>query len=303
MGTELYIIVAILLLVLAETTVLVLRNSSWALPGKKQRKVFVDTSSLIDGRVLAVARTGFIGDELVVPRSVLAELQLLADGSDSEKRTRARFGLDVVADLQKVSGLKVTVWRDEPFVQEGVDNRLIALAKKHSGLIMTNDFNLNKVAIVEGIEVLNINELAQNLRSEYLPGDKLGLDLVQKGSESGQAVGYLADGTMVVVGDAASDIGQTVEIEFVRYLQTAAGKMMFAKKIGNSNQPARSTSTKPEQRQTKRPRRDTNRDSNRTSKTEKPDKPDKNRSGQKNSPSRRKRETGEDRLVRLANKQ
>ncbi|MDR1032733.1 MAG: PIN domain nuclease, partial [Candidatus Nomurabacteria bacterium] len=202
---EFYIVI-ILVVIFIETTILTLKAGERVRSRSGQRKVFVDTSSLIDGRVLFVARTGFIGDELVVPRSVLSELQLLADGSDSEKRTRARFGLDVVADLQKVSGLKVTIMRDEPFVSEGVDNRLIALAKKHAGLIMTNDFNLNKVAVVEGIDVLNINELAQNLRSEFLPGDKLELELVQKGSADGQAVGYLSDGTMVVVEDAAGNI-------------------------------------------------------------------------------------------------
>ena len=220
----------LLIVIFLEVTSLVFKNRV-GLVRKAKRIVLVDTSSLIDGRILEVATTGFIGDELVIPKSVIGELQMLADGIDSEKRSRARFGLDVISDLQKIENLSVRILHDDANAPEGVDNRLIWLAKKQGGMIMTNDFNLNKVAVVEGIDVLNINDLSQNLRSQYLPGDKLRLELVQEGSERGQAVGYLSDGTMVVVEDAGALVGKTIEIEFIRYLQTSAGKMMFAKKV------------------------------------------------------------------------
>ncbi|MDR0397874.1 MAG: hypothetical protein LBH36_01670 [Candidatus Nomurabacteria bacterium] len=294
---ELYIILA-LVVVLVETTILVLRSGGPSLvKNGGRRKVFIDTSSIIDGRILPVAETGFIGDELIVPKSVLSELQLLADGADSEKRARARFGLDVVASLQKVQGLKVTILRDEPFVSEGVDNRLIALAKKYGGLIMTNDFNLNKVAVVEGVTVLNINDLAQNLRSEFLPGDKLKLDLVQKGSSTDQAVGYLQDGTMVVVEGAAGQIGNNVEVEFIRHLQTSAGKMMFAKKTGSDmpKSQTRQTGRKP-QRQTREKRAE------QASPSEKKEQKSVSKQDSRSQRRPRRKETNEDRLVRLANK-
>lgn len=227
METVTIIMVGIMFL---EVNWLVLRNLRKQVVKKSgRRQVLVDTSTLIDGRILAVAKSGFLGDDLVVTRSVLNELQLLADGSDNDKRTRARFGLDVVRDLQKVDDLNVIIFEDGRS-PEGVDNRLRELAKEHGYYILTNDFNLNKVAAVDGTQVLNINNLSQNLRSEFLPGDKVTIELKNRGSERGQAVGYLPDGTMVVVGNAVRLIGKKVEVEVVRYLQTAAGKMMFAKK-------------------------------------------------------------------------
>lgn len=203
----------------------------------ERRRILIDTSALIDGRILSLARTGFIGDELVVPRSVVGELQLLADGSDPEKRSRARFGLDVVAELQKIDGLIVTILQDSASTPEGVDNRLLELAKKGSYLLLTLDFNLNKVAKIERISVLNINELAQTLRMQLLPGEATRIKLTQAGSNDNQAVGYLPDGTMVVVADARKLIGRTVEVETTRTIQTEAGKMLFAKlKHGSSKQ-------------------------------------------------------------------
>jgi uncharacterized protein YacL len=158
------------------------------------------------------------------------ELQLLADGSDSEKRMRARFGLDVVNELERIENVEASVFPDAPG-RVSVDERLIELAKDNNGLIMTNDYNLSKVAKTEHIETVNINELAQGLRTEYLPGDKLKVRIVGAGSNPHQAVAYLSDGTMVVVDEAEKYIKarEVVEIEFVRYLQTNAGKMMFAK--------------------------------------------------------------------------
>lgn len=197
------------------------------------KPVFIDTSALIDGRIATIAQTGFMPSRIVIPQSVLAELQLLADGSDSDKRARARHGLDVAKELRDAEGIQVEILADGT-TKTGVDDRLLELAKKYKGSICTIDFNLNKVAQVEGIQVLNMNELAQRIRMNYLPGEKLSLLIAQKGNDSHQGVGYLADGTMVVVEQAKADIGKTVEIEFIRTIQTAAGQMLFAKKMGNA---------------------------------------------------------------------
>ena len=199
---------------------------------KNNKIVLIDTSILIDGRFLAVAKTGFINYSIRIPRSVIGELQLLADGGDDEKRTRARYGLDIAYSLQDLENLDVKLLQDSTTASEGVDNRLLQLAKEYNGMIMTADYNLNKVAKVEGIEVLNINELVQSVRGSYLPGEKLMIEIIGNGSEKKQGVGHLPDGTMVVVENGESLIGSTVEVEFIRTLQTAAGKMMFAKLSG-----------------------------------------------------------------------
>jgi len=194
-----------------------------------KRPVFVDTSALMDGRIMAAVQSGFTPAELVIPESVVAELQLLADGADNDRRARARHGLDVVAMLRESPHTHARVLRDgKPTT--GVDDRLIELAEKHRGAICTIDFNLNKVAATRDIAVLNINELAQELRMAHLPGETVSLPILQKGNDARQGVGYLPDGTMVVVEQAHDDIGKTVEIEFIRSLQTAAGRMLFAKK-------------------------------------------------------------------------
>jgi uncharacterized protein YacL len=197
---------------------------------KARRKLFVDTSTLMDGRILSVAKTGFLGDEILIPRSVIRELQLLADGSDSEKRARARFGLDVVNELERVELAEVEIFADE-LGRTKVDERLLELAKEYKGIILTNDFNLIKVAATEHVDAITINDLAQSLRSEYLPGDRISVKIISVGSNPHQGVAYLPDGTMVVVDDAEKFAGKNlpVEVEFVRYLQTSAGKMMFAK--------------------------------------------------------------------------
>ncbi len=199
---------------------------------KNNKIVLIDTSILIDGRFLAVAKTGFINYSIRIPRSVIGELQLLADGGDDEKRTRARYGLDIAYSLQDLENLDVKLLQDSTTASEGVDNRLLQLAKEYNGMIMTADYNLNKVAKVEGVEVLNINELVQSVRGSYLPGEKLMIEIIGNGSEKKQGVGHLPDGTMVVVENGESLIGSTVEVEFIRTLQTAAGKMMFAKLSG-----------------------------------------------------------------------
>ena len=239
------ILVAVLLVVLAEVTFLVAKLPRSSAFKKQGRPVFIDTSVLIDGRIISVAKSGFMTDTLVIPRSVIGELQFLADNADHEKRARARHGLDIVTELQAIPQVTVEIFQDGSKATEGVDERLLKLAKEHSGAICTIDYNLNKVAVVEGITVLNINELAQTLRMAYLPGEKMLLELVQKGQDSHQGVGYLSDGTMVVVENAVKLIGKTVEIEFIRSLQTAAGKMMFARLVAGEQIPKQPRNQKP----------------------------------------------------------
>jgi len=195
------------------------------------RRVLLDTSVLIDGRILELAKTGWLNDELVIPRSVLSELQLLADGSNTDKRTRARYGMDVVAELQRVEQVKVTILPDNRNTPEGVDNRLLELAREQGFSLATIDYNLNKIAVVEGVTVLNINELAKVIRLQVLPGEHVKIKLIQEGQGKDQAVGYLEDGAMVVVAHAKQYIGEAVEVEISRALQTDAGKMIFAELV------------------------------------------------------------------------
>jgi len=238
------LIITLLFITAAETTYLTVVNTKHAstLSGG-DKPIFVDTSVLIDGRIVSVANSGFITGKLSIPRSVIGELQYMADQADNDKRTRARHGLDVVAELQAISGLRVEIFQDGSSAKEGVDERLLGLAKKYHGSICTIDYNLNKVAKVENINVLNVNDLAMSLRMAYLPGEKIMLELTQKGHDIYQAIGHLPDGTMVVVERASNFIGKTVEVEFIRSLQTAAGKMMFAKLVDNKpkQQPRQST--------------------------------------------------------------
>jgi rRNA-processing protein FCF1 len=240
METKDIALLAVTLIILAEVSYLLAKLPKASLK-TKGRAILVDTSVLMDGRIVNVAATGFIGGTLVIPRSVVGELQLLADGSDSDKRARARHGLDVVSSLQKLEYVDVEILQDGSRADEGVDERLLTLAKRHHALICTLDFNLNKVAVVEGINVLNINELAQSLRMNHLPGDQILIEVVQKGQDTHQGVGYLADGTMVVIEQASAYIGKSITVEVIRSLQTAAGKMMFAKRVDDKKQSASST--------------------------------------------------------------
>ena len=214
--------------------------------------VVVDSSALIDGRIVEVAKSGFLSLSLVIPSSVLREMQYLADTGDATKRSRARFGLDVVKQLQDMNETRVTILEDGEVDGGGVDDRLIELAKKLHGRILTLDFNLSKVAIAEGIKTLNLNQLAQSLRMAYLPGEKRYISLVQKGQDKTQAVGYLEDGTMVVVENAHKYIGQSVEVEFIRAIQTQAGKMLFAKKTMLEQAPAKKKPTRSTKRSAKK---------------------------------------------------
>ena len=236
------VLLIITLIILGEVSYLLARLPRNTLK-TRGRALLVDTSVLMDGRITAVAKTGFIGDTLVIPRSVVGELQFLADHADSDKRARARYGLDVVTELQAMDEVEVELLQDGSKAREGVDERLLSLAKQHGAWLLTIDYNLNKVAAVEGIGVLNINELAQSIRMAHLPGEHLTLALLQKGQDAHQAVGHLPDGTMVVVEQASSQLGRTCEVEIIRNLQTAAGKMIFAKLVKKSVvQPAKARS-------------------------------------------------------------
>ncbi|MDR1300111.1 MAG: TRAM domain-containing protein [Candidatus Nomurabacteria bacterium] len=207
--------------------------------------ILLDTSAIMDGRIVDVAATGILTAEMIIPRSVIREMQLLADKSDNDKRARARAGLENIKKLQRLETVAVTIINDG-YATEGVDERLLTLAEKYNSSIATVDFNLNKVAKTMDIVVINVNELAQVLRMNYLPGERLEIQLTQTGQNRDQAVGYLDDGTMVVVAEAKNLIGRKVKVEVVRALQTEAGRMMFAKKVAGqpsnqSSQPGQST--------------------------------------------------------------
>jgi uncharacterized protein YacL len=197
---------------------------------RKRYKV-LDTSVIIDGRIADICETGFIDGTLVVPQFVLKELQLVADSSDSMKRNRGRRGLDILQKIQKMASVDVTISDvDFPDVRE-VDLKLIELARTLQGKIVTNDFNLNKVAQLRGVEVLNINELANSLKPVVLPGEIMKVFILKEGKEYNQGVAYLDDGTMVVVDNARRMIGKTIDVVVTSVLQTTAGKMIFGRFI------------------------------------------------------------------------
>jgi uncharacterized protein YacL len=199
--------------------------------GPERRYKILDTSVIIDGRIADVCETGFMDGTLVIPQFVLKELQLVADSADSMKRNRGRRGLDILQKIQKMSGVDVTISDvDFPDVRE-VDLKLIELARSVSGKIVTNDFNLNKVAQLRGVEVLNINELANALKPVVLPGEIMKVFILKEGKEYNQGVAYLDDGTMVVVDNARKMISKTIDIVVTSVLQTTAGKMIFGRFI------------------------------------------------------------------------
>jgi uncharacterized protein YacL len=199
--------------------------------GPERRYKILDTSVIIDGRIADVCETGFLDGTLVVPQFVLKELQFVADSSDSLKRNRGRRGLDILARIQKMAGVQVTISdADFPEVRE-VDLKLIELARTLRGEIVTNDFNLNKVAQLRGVDVLNINELANALKPVVLPGEFMKVFILKEGKEYNQGVAYLDDGTMVVVDNARRLIGRTIDVVVTSVLQTTAGKMIFGRHI------------------------------------------------------------------------
>ncbi len=258
----------------------------------KQISMLIDTSALMDGRVLELAKTGFLLGQVIVPKSVLAEMQLLADGADHAKRERARHGMDVVKQLQDVLGGSFQLLQDGARTASGVDDRLIDLAKETDSALLTLDYNLNKVAQVEGVKVLNINELAKSIRMVHLPGDIVTIELAQKGQASDQAVGYLADGTMVVVEQAKKYLGSRREVEIIRSLQTDAGKMMFAKLTTQEKSKIQQTEQSRVQAPTKQP--SIGRRPQRSKKTD-------GQPVKRAQPRRKSQSQREDELIRLAN--
>lgn len=188
----------------------------------------LDTSVIIDGRVADICDTGFIEGDLIVPQFILDELQHIADSSDSMKRSRGRRGLDVLNRMQKSVNINIEVVdQDFPKIKE-VDSKLVALAKKLNGKLITNDFNLNKVAELQGIKILNVNELANALKPVVLPGEIVSVKIIKEGKEPGQGVAYLDDGTMVVVDNANKHLGENIEALVTSVLQTTAGRMIFS---------------------------------------------------------------------------
>ena len=226
-----FVILIIVLMILAETTILVFRKYRFTASGK--RKIYVDTSALIDGRILGIARSGFLDGDLIVLKTVLLELQLLADSKDSARRGFARAGLETVAELERVININTEIVDNTGGLKK-VDEELLRLAKENKGAILTLDYNLIKVAEAEKIPTLNINDLALATRSEFMPGEKVKLKITEKGSGRGQGVGHLRDGTMVVVEKAASKIGRELTVEFTKFYETPAGKMIFAKQAKNN---------------------------------------------------------------------
>ena len=198
---------------------------------KSSQKSFkiLDTSVIIDGRIADIAETGFLDGVLVIPQFVLRELQLVADSADSMKRNRGRRGLDILQRIQKMTHLSVKIVEEDFANVREVDMKLIELAKVFDCKVVTNDFNLNKVAQLHGVEVLNINELANSLKPIVLPGEIMRVFILKEGKEYNQGVAYLDDGTMVVVDNARRLISKTVDITVTSVLQTTAGKMIFGK--------------------------------------------------------------------------
>lgn len=214
------------LLILGETSFLVFRERKPVRGGL--RKIYVDTSALIDGRIVEIARTGFIDGDLIIPKTVLLELQLLADSKDADKRSRARAGLDYVAELERVIEVDTEVIDNTGGLKK-VDEELLRLAKENKGAILTMDYNLIKVADAEKIKTLNINDLAIAVRSDFEPGKKVKVKILERGSGKGQGVGHLNDGTMVVVEGASNRVGRELMVELIKFYETPAGKMVFAK--------------------------------------------------------------------------
>ncbi|MEE8328386.1 MAG: PIN domain-containing protein [Thermodesulfovibrionia bacterium] len=189
----------------------------------------IDTSAIIDGRIADVCEAGFVEGTFILPQFILQELQHIADSSDSLKRARGRRGLDVLHKIQKMSTITVKIVdQDFPKIKE-VDAKLVALAKMLNGKIITNDFNLNKVAELQGVSVLNINELSNVLKPVVLPGENMNVFIIREGKESSQGVAYLEDGTMVVVDNARSLINKNVDVTVTSVLQTTAGRMIFTR--------------------------------------------------------------------------
>ncbi|MDD5469036.1 MAG: PIN domain nuclease [Anaerolineales bacterium] len=198
------------------------------------RTILLDTSVIIDGRIADIARTGFLVGTLLIPRFVLNELQYIADSPDSLRRQRGRRGLEVLSQLQKNATVPVRISDIDVEGVREVDDKLVILARQLRCPILTNDYNLNRVADLQGVAVLNVNELANAVKSVLLPGEALQVNIIQEGKEAGQGVGYLDDGTMVVVEDGRDHLNENLMVVVTKVLQTAAGRMIFARANGKN---------------------------------------------------------------------
>lgn len=192
------------------------------------RSILIDTSAIIDGRIADVSQTGFIEGTLIIPNFVLKELQHLADSSDSQRRTRGRRGLEMLNKLRKDSVVPIEISDIDTQEVNEVDGKLVKIAKTNHYPVITTDYNLNRVAELQGVKVLNVNELAQSVRPVVLPGEEIGVKVIQEGKELGQGLAYLDDGTMIVIENGRRYIGQEINISITRVLQTVAGRMIFA---------------------------------------------------------------------------
>ncbi len=216
------------LIAAAEGAGLVRHKGDEASAQEGEPRIVVDTSVLIDGRIAEIVESGFIYGTLVVPKFVLEELQHIADSSDTLRRNRGRRGLEILARMQRDARTPVEVVEDEaPSIAE-VDAKLVEMAKRRSRVVLTNDFNLNRVAELQGVRVMNINSLANAVKPAVLPGEELRVRVIQEGKEAGQGVGFLDDGTMIVVEGGARLIDRDVDVSVTRVLQTVAGRMIFA---------------------------------------------------------------------------
>ena len=239
-------LVAVIIFGYLGATVMVLRQADiWALlrPSRAAKTAIIpeppivevtlptlllDTSVIIDGRIADVAQTGFVMGRLAVPRFVLNELQYIADSPDALRRNRGRRGLEMLDRLQNNSDIKIDFIDIDPQDAQQVDDKLISLAMQLNGAVITNDYNLNRVARLQGVKILNINELANAVKSVLLPGEEMPLKIIQEGKEVGQGVGYLEDGTMVVVENGRRYLNQEILVQVTKVLQTNAGRLIFA---------------------------------------------------------------------------
>jgi uncharacterized protein YacL len=202
--------------------------------GRRERdgdRMLLDTSVIIDGRIADIVRAGFIRGTLIVPRFILAELQFFADSGDGTRRERGRRGLEMLAKMQKESAVHVAIDDEDP-AGDGADGKLVVLARARGISIVTNDYGLNRVAELHGVTVLNVNDLAKAVRPVVLPGEEIHVRVIQEGKEAGQGVGYLEDGTMIVVENGSRSVGAEVPVTVMRVLQTVGGRMIFAQPRG-----------------------------------------------------------------------
>ncbi len=241
MIVDIFVTVSILDLFLAQAKPIdnLLRN----LPSLKDKdknhhsdNIIMDTSVLIDGRIDKIAHSGFILGKIIVPNFVLAELQNIADSTDSVRRTKGRMGLDILEGLQYNNRVKIEIVDELTSNREPVDAKIIKLAKMFNAKILTIDYNLNKIAKIQKIEVLNINELAESIKSVLIPGEEITVKVIQEGKEPNQGIGYMPDGTMIIVENGYKLLGKELSCEVVRIFQTVAGKMIFVEPKKKSTQ-------------------------------------------------------------------